>query len=214
MLFCAINRLPLRYMGGVVNGHTRMEQRDKEWLARYRRGDAEALGEMVEHYRRPLFGFILKMTEGRDEAEDIFQEVWVRAIRHLDTFKERRLLSWLFRIAHNLVIDRARKRKPDESLQDVRDGRPALEERTPSPGASPADEVENADMKDRIMKAVNRLPPDQKAVFLMRMDGDLPFKEIARIQGVSINTALARMQYALDKLRVDLAGEYETLSRN
>lgn len=191
-----------------------MDQRDTEWLARYRRGDAGALGEMVEHYRRPLFGFILKMTEGRDEAEDIFQEVWIRAIRHLDTFKERRVLSWLFRIAHNLIIDRARKRKPDVSLQDARNEQPTLEEQTASPGPSPSDEAEHTDIKMQIMTAVNRLSPEQKAVFLMRMESDLSFKEIARIQGVSINTALARMHYALDKLKTDLAQEYADLARN
>ncbi len=195
-------------MEGVGYESTRMEHRDKQWLARYREGDVSALGEMVEFYRRPLFGFILRMTEGRDEADDIFQEVWIRAIRHLDTFKERRFLSWLFRIAHNLIIDRARKKKPDTSLQEGKEDEPTLEERTASPGPSPADEADYADMKSRIRTAVNRLPPDQKAVFLMRMEGDLSFKEIARIQNVSINTALARMHYALDKLKGDLAEEY------
>lgn len=191
-----------------------MEQKDKEWLARYRRGDVSALGEMVEQYRRPLFGFILKMTEGRDEAEDIFQEVWIRAIRHLDTYKERRFMSWLFRIAHNLIIDRARKRKPDVSLQDSSEDRVALEDYVASPTPTPLEHAEHADMKSRIAVAVNQLPADQKSVFLMRMEGDLSFKEIAKIQGVSINTALARMHYAMDKLQGALASEYATLSRN
>ncbi len=190
-----------------------MEQRDKEYLARYRDGDVGALGELVEQYRRPLFGFILKMTEGRDEAEDIFQEVWIRAIRHLDTFKERRLLSWLFRIAHNLIIDRARKRKPDESLQDADTDHMSKEEHMASLAPSPADEMEYAEMKTRIMTAVHQLPSDQKEVFLMRMEGDLSFKEIARIRKVSINTALARMRYALDKLKQELESDYAQLSR-
>lgn len=190
-----------------------MEQRDKEYLARYRQGDVGALGKLVEQYRRPLFGFILKMTEGRDEAEDIFQEVWIRAIRHLDTFKERRLLSWLFRIAHNLIIDRARKRKPDESLQDADADSLSREEQTASSAPTPADEMAYAEMKTRIMIAVQQLPLDQKEVFLMRMEGDLSFKEIAHIQKVSINTTLARMRYALDKLKEELAGDYAQLSR-
>ncbi len=191
-----------------------MEQSDKERLARYRHGDVAALSELVEEYRRPLFGFILKMTEGRDEAEDIFQEVWIRAIRHLGTFKERNLLSWLFRIAHNLIIDRARKKKPDMSLQDAQADQSTLEERTASRTPSPSEEAGHADIKARVQHAVKRLPSDQKTVFLMRMEGELPFKEIARIQGVSINTALARMQYALSKLRDELADEYAALSRH
>ena len=191
-----------------------MEQIDKECLARYRQGDVDALGELMEEYRRPLFGFILKMTEGRDEAEEVFQEVWIRAIRHLGTFKNRRFLSWLFRIAHNVIIDRARKKKPDLSLQDrsSEDGA-AWEERTPSSERSPADVAGDADMKRRIERAVDQLPPEQKAVFVMRAEGDLPFKEIARIQRTSINTALARMHYALNKLRVELADEYARTDR-
>ncbi len=191
-----------------------MEPRDKEWLARYREGDTGALGEMVEFYRRPLFGFIYKMTEGKDEADEIFQEVWIRAIRNLSTFKEKRFLSWLFRIAHNLIIDRARKKKPDASLQDRDHAERVLEDLVEGKSRTPSEEAGNKDVKMRIVQAVDQLPPDQKAVFLMRMEGDLAFKEIARIQKASINTVLARMQYALQKLRVELADEYENLPRS
>ena len=190
-----------------------MESPENAWLAEYRQGNIDSMGKLVEHFRRPLFGFILKMTEGREDAEEIFQEVWFRAIRSLDSYREKRFISWLFRIAHNLIIDRARKAKP---MYDPHPGEPGrqdeLETRIPSPGINPARQVEGRDLGKRIAEAVTRLPQEQREVFLMRMEGDLPFKEIARIQETSINTALARMQYALAKLKDELKTDYREIA--
>ncbi len=180
-------------------------------LARYLQGETEALTGLVEQTRRPLFGFILRMTEGRDDAEDIFQEVWVRAIHSLHRYRAGSLLSWLFRIAHNLIIDRYRRKKPEVSLDDGQSGSREYEYRCCAP--SPADNAQDGEIRQRIAAAVGALPREQREVFLMRMDAGLPFKEIARIQRTSINTALARMTYALDKLRKELAGDYALLSR-
>lgn len=183
------------------------------WLSEFRQGRREALDRLVEHFRRPLFGFILNMTEGRDDAEEIFQETWHRTLRHLDRLDGRRLSSWLFRVARNLVIDRARAKKPMESLnQPVSAGEPGatlpLAERLAAPGLSPAGETAGRDLGERLRAAIGHLPAEQREVFLMRIEGDVPFREIAKIQEVSINTALARMQYALVKLRNDLRNDY------
>jgi RNA polymerase sigma-70 factor (ECF subfamily) len=72
-----------------------------------------ALGHLVEHFRRPLFAFIHNMLQGRGDPEEIFQEVWLRAIRNLPRFKEKNFAGWLFRIAHNLFIDDLRRIKRD-----------------------------------------------------------------------------------------------------
>lgn len=193
-----------------------MQAPEKVWLAEYRDGNVEALGRLVEHYRRPLFAFILRMTEGREDAEEIFHEVWFRVIRNLHTYRDKRFLSWLFRIAHNLIIDRARKQKPvvDPRPAAGSDGSPEdpIETRVAAPGLSPASEAAGHDLGQRIAAAVGQLPGEQREVFLMRTEGDLPFKDIARIQGTSINTALARMQYALAKLRKELETEYTDIS--
>jgi RNA polymerase sigma-70 factor (ECF subfamily) len=186
---------------------------ENECLDQYRRGQVEALGKLIEHYRRPLFGFILKMTGTSLEAEEIFQEVWFRAIRKLDSYREKSFLSWLFRIAHNLVIDQSRKKKPAFSLQEHRDDEQPMEEKIAARGLSPDQIAGGHDMGRRIRAAVARLPVEQREVFLMRTEPELSFKEIAKIQGTSINTALARMQYALAKLKDELAGDYEALSR-
>ena len=191
-----------------------MSTDDSHYLARYREGDVAALEALVEKYRRPLFGFILRMTEGRDEAEDIFQETWIRAIRNLQRYRDRRLLSWLFRIAHNVIIDRSRKKKPACSLQDEsHEGHtPADTLAAPSP---PPDQLSSqSDLDTQLQHAVAALPPEQRRVFVLRMDSELSFKEIARVESIPLNTALARMRYAVDKLRATLAPAYTDLQRN
>ena len=189
-----------------------MDQEDVQLLAAYRAGDAEALGGLVEKYRRPLFGFILRFSEGREDAEEVFQEVWVRAIKNMNRYRQKSLLSWLFRIAHNLMIDRIRRRKPFLSLDTAasEDGL-TLGEQLAAVGLGPDSETGGRDLGLRIEAAAAQLPTEQREVFWLRMQADLSFKEIAKIQKCSINTALARMQYAVSKLRKELAGEYREL---
>jgi len=189
-----------------------MQPIEREWLEQYRRGDLEALGKLVEQYRRPLYSFILKMTEGRGDPEEVFQETWIRAIRHLDRFDDQNLLGWLFRIAHNLVIDRARKSKP-EVQPSPRTGQTTTTwfDQVAASGLGPATVTAGRDLGKQIEAALENLPPEQREVFLLRMDGDMSFKEIAKVQGVSINTALARMHYAVRKLRNLLKDAYEGL---
>ncbi|MBU4198974.1 MAG: sigma-70 family RNA polymerase sigma factor [Verrucomicrobia bacterium] len=178
-----------------------MEDSDSDLLVQYRNGSVQALEQLVERYRRPLFGFILNMSHAREEADDIFQEVWFRAIKSLDRYRDERFLSWLFRIARNLVIDRYRSRKPLVSLESENPEGVALEDVIPDQGRSAAALAADHDVARQVATAVATLPEEQKEVFLMRLEGELSFKEIAKIQHVSINTALARMHYALAKLR-------------
>ena len=88
-----------------------MDKTDIECIKAYLGGDANALEPMVEKYKRPLYSFILKMTEGREDTDEIFQETWFRALKNIHKFRHKNFLNWLFRIAHNLVIDRARRNK-------------------------------------------------------------------------------------------------------
>ena len=191
-----------------------MDRTDIECINAYLGGDANALEPLVEKYKRPLYSFILKMTEGREDADEIFQETWFRALKNIHKFKHNHFLNWLFRIAHNLVIDRARRNKKNVSMQSSvggEDGDHTLEDRLAAPGISPAEEAGGTALGARIETAVETLSPEQKEVFLLRMYGNVSFKEIAKLQKCSINTCLARMQYALGKLRSILKEEYEEL---
>jgi len=190
------------------------DEEAKQWLAEYRQGRVEALGRLVEHYRRPLYAFLYKMLENRSgDADEVFQEVWFRVIKSVDRYEDQSFLSWLFRIAHNLIIDRARRARPTVDLSDGREEGLALEERLASPRMTPEAEVAGRDVGRRIAAAVARLPPEQREVFLMRTEADIPFKQIAKMQKISINTALARMHYAVLKLREELRGDYDALAR-
>ncbi len=189
-----------------------MDKTDIECINAYLGGDANALEPMVEKYKRPLFSFILKMTEGREDTDEIFQETWFRALKNIHKFRHKNFLNWLFRIAHNLVIDRARRNKRIVSMQTAiggDDGAHTLEDHLAAPGISPAEEVGGKGLGIAIDQAVETLSSEQKEVFLMRMYANTSFKEIAKIQKCSINTCLARMQYALTKLRSILKEEYD-----
>ncbi len=189
-----------------------MDRTDDELLASYFDGCIEDLEELVEKYRRPLFGFICGMTGAGGDPEEVFQEVWFRVIKKLTLYRSRNFLGWLMRIARNLVIDAARRKKPAVSLDaEQEDGR-VLIEKIAGGNPGPVAGIKNAELGDRISRAMAELPVEQKEVFVMRSQSDLSFKEIARIQKVSINTALARMQYAVDKLRLILKSDYEEIT--
>jgi RNA polymerase sigma-70 factor (ECF subfamily) len=203
---------PLYSMKTADREKNRMDQEDVQMLEAYRAGDAEALGKLVEKYKRPLFGFILRFSEGREDADEVFQEVWVRAIKNMNRYRQKSLLSWLFRIAHNLMIDRIRQRRPVVSFDTpVSEDGGSLSDQLATRQIGPDGETEGRELGIRIEAAAAKLPPEQREVFWLRMQADLSFKEIAKIQKCSINTALARMQYAVSKLRAELSDEYGEL---
>lgn len=191
-----------------------MEETDTQLLALYRDGDVQALERLVLKYRRTLFGFILGMLTRQEDAEEVFQEVWLKAIRHMDRYQDRNFIGWLMQIARNGVVDRLRRRHPDVSLDAESEEGQSIGQALASPRVGTFERVASNDLSGRIEAAVASLPALQREVFLLRMKMDVPFKEIARLQAVSINTALARMQYAMTKLRAALEADYRELGRN
>tara|TARA_S200000501_G_C20826034_1_gene745002 strand:- start:1169 stop:1750 length:582 start_codon:yes stop_codon:yes gene_type:complete len=190
-----------------------MDDEDKKLVSLYLEGNVNALEPIIDKYKRPLYSFIIKMTEGKDDADEIFQEVWFRAIKNIHKFKEGKLLSWLFRITHNLIIDRSRKRWRNISINKEVNNESSLtlEEQIASNEIDSEEKIDAKLFGLRIKKALNILSIKQKEVFILRMYEGLSFKEISKIQKCSINTCLARMQYALNKLQNELKDEYNEL---
>lgn len=168
----------------------------------YVNGDESALGELIARHKDRIYRFIYSKVYDRDVTEDIFQDTFVKVINTLkkgNYNEEGKFLPWVMRIAHNLVIDyfRRNNRMPKFENNDDFNIFSVL-----SDGDLNA---ERSMIKDQVQKDVQRLieelPEDQKEVLTMRIYKDMSFKEISEQTGVSINTALGRMRYALINLR-------------
>lgn len=188
-----------------------METNDNELIEQYKQGDTGALGILAEKYRRPLFAYLINMTSANSDADELFQETWFRVIKKIDSYKQQNFYGWLIRIAHNLTIDKIRKKKPDYSLDaKIGDGETTWIDTMPAPTVN-KDHLDNKETAENINIAIKTLPLKQREVFMLRAYEGLSFKEIAKIQKTSINTALARMQYSLGKLRKILKEDYNEL---
>lgn len=191
---------------------------DESLMLRYQQGERTAFSQLVRRHQGPLFNFALRQVRSPQVAEEVVQETFVRVVQNVGDFKhEARFTTWVYTITRNLCIDHLRKgalrKHPslDERKGEEGDG-PTLGERTADPRASVEREATGTELKERIARAVDQLPDDQREVFLMREVANLPFKEIAEITAVSENTVKSRMRYALERLQEALA-EYEDYAR-
>lgn len=191
---------------------------DETLMLRYQQGDRAAFAQLVRRHQTALFNFALRQVRVQQVAEDVVQEAFVRVVSNAADFKhEARFTTWVYTITRNLCIDHLRKRalrkhpSLDESRGEEGDG-PTLGEQTADPRASVEREATGTELKERIARAVDTLPDEQREVFLMREIANLPFKEIAEITGVPENTVKSRMRYALERLQEALA-EFEDYAR-
>ncbi len=177
-------------------------QSDQDLIHLYVNGNEGGLVELLRRYQSKIYTSIYLLVKDEDLAEDIFQDTFIKVINTLKAKKyneEGKFLPWVSRIAHNLVIDhfRREKRAPMINNGDDFDIFEVLGNYDESMEDRLVREQTHKDLKTLIQK----LPSEQKEVLLMRHFGDMSFKDIADITGVSINTALGRMRYALNNLR-------------
>jgi RNA polymerase sigma-70 factor (ECF subfamily) len=165
--------------------------------------DNDCIIELIKRYKSKVYTYILLNVKERELAEDIFQETFIKVIKSLrkGRYMEKGIfLSWVVRISHNLIIDHYRRDRhlkitsTDQNDADLFNSKKYADRN-----------VEDLMVQNRIefevRQLINELPKDQKEVILLRHYGEMSFKEIADQTGVSINTALGRMRYALINLR-------------
>lgn len=168
----------------------------------YIAGDEIALSILIKKHQSKIYGFIYSKMPDRDVADDIFQDTFIKVIKTLKSNsynEEGKFLPWVMRIAHNLIVDHYRKNKKMPMLRETEEFSifSILSDNSLNvEGRIITDAIE----KD-LQKIIQELPTDQKEVLEMRIYQDLSFNEIAELTGVSINTALGRMRYALMNLR-------------
>ncbi|MEL0262359.1 MAG: sigma-70 family RNA polymerase sigma factor [Flavobacteriaceae bacterium] len=175
---------------------------DAQLITDYVQGDEHALEMLIEKYQQRIFNFIFSKIHDRDLTEDIFQETFFKVIRTLKNGvynEEGKFLPWVMRIAHNLVIDHFRKsnRLPRYETNDDFD----IFQFIGNSEISAEDALIDEQIVQDLQRLILELPKDQREVLLMRVYKDMSFKEIAENTGVSINTALGRMRYAVINLR-------------
>lgn len=176
---------------------------DQSLVERYRKGSQESIEALIKRHKNKVYTYILMTVKNTALAEDLFQDTFIKVVQSLDAghYKENgRFLSWVIRIAHNLIIDFYRKKNQlntfsnDDYEGDFLNNH-KLSERTIE------EEIVQDQIYNDVRKLIDYLPEEQKEVVMLRHYARLSFKEIAEQTNVSINTALGRMRYALINMR-------------
>ena len=177
---------------------------DEELALLYVNGNNKAFDELLSRVQDKIFTYIMYMVKDEEMANDLFQETFIKAITKLQNGSytdSGKFVFWVMRIAHNVIIDRYREIKGEHIIEPTKDN--DLENLR---GASVLDtyresEMVNEQVKQDVKRLMNALPETQREVVYMRFFQQMSFKEIAEETGVSINTSLGRMRYALINLR-------------
>ena len=180
---------------------------DEDLVAAYlERSDQQAFRVLVERHQERIFGYLVGMVRDRAIAQDLFQETFLRVVdalhkRRASYTQQNRWLAWTMRIARNAALDHLRSRKKWQDVTSDDDEGISFWDRLPDDAPAADAALHHLQQAEWLETYIDRLPPDQREVLLLRHETDLTFREIAELTDCSINTALGRMRYALINLR-------------
>lgn len=176
---------------------------DDMLVALYSKGENKAFDELLSRYQDKLFNYIYFVVRNQELTEDIFQETFVKAIVNIQQGRytaDGKFCAWITRIAHNLVIDSFRQERNENTVSNEESEIDLFNNAELCDDNIEMQMVNDQTLND-VRRLVDALPDNQREVVYMRYYQDLSFKEIADITGVSINTALGRMRYAILNMR-------------
>jgi RNA polymerase sigma-70 factor (ECF subfamily) len=178
------------------------ESSDEELMLLYRDGEAGAFDVLYARHKGGVYRYLLRQCREAGAAEELFQDVWMNLVRARASYTvQAKFTTYLYRLAHNRLIDHYRKNRPAAVVSlEEEDGAAAVE--LPDERVRPAAEALDAKRQAaRLAELIAGLPEAQREAFLMQQEGDMSVEEIAQATGVSRETAKSRLRYAMTKLR-------------
>lgn len=176
---------------------------DEELMQAYASDDVAAFELLYQRHRRPLFGFLQRGIGHNARAEECFQEVWSRIIKSRHRYQpDARFSTWMYQIAHNLMIDQFRRQRPELSDSDSAEAVEREADAAPGPDGL----LSEFQLRRRVQLALAELPEDQRIAVRLRIEQEFSLEQIADITGVGRETVKSRLRYAIDKLRARLGG--------
>jgi RNA polymerase sigma-70 factor (ECF subfamily) len=180
-------------------------------VARLRRGDLNALSELIARYQYRLYRYVLRIVGQPVEADDLFQQTWLKVVEKIRSFDvNRNFDAWLFTLARNLAIDHLRRMRPqslDEPLLGHEQG-VTLADRIPSKGFAPFEHALAAERRTQISEAMAALPVIYREALTLRFEDEMKIEEIAKVIGVPVSTVKSRLRRSLEQLRYALEARY------
>jgi RNA polymerase sigma-70 factor (ECF subfamily) len=177
---------------------------DQSLMHRFIEGDARAFDVLYDRYRVPLYNYVRRMCGDTATGDDIYQETWAKLIAARDQFKSgSSFKAYLFRIAHNLLMDQFRGRavRKETSLEQLE----AVGEEPAARASEAPDVIVDLQRRaDRLIALIDELPPEQRETFLLRREYDHGLEAIAELTGVPVEAVRSRLRYALKKLKAGL----------
>jgi RNA polymerase sigma-70 factor, ECF subfamily len=172
---------------------------ETELIGRAKAGDKVAFGALVRMFQKPVYNLAYRFVRDHDTADDLTQEAFIRAYKALDSFIEgKSFRNWILTIASNLAINSLRRRKHETPLDQ------SVSEETQAdtnPWANPHEQVVASSLRDKIAEAVERLPEEFKAVFVLRTYEDMSYAEIAEALKIESGTVMSRLSRARARLK-------------
>jgi RNA polymerase sigma factor (sigma-70 family) len=188
---------------------------DSALVSLYIAGNENAFEILLNRYKNKVYTTIVLIVKDSYTAEDLLQDTFIKAVHTMKSGRyneEGKFSSWICRIAHNLAIDYFRKEKRSPMIM-LEDGSNVFNTLSFADDSAEDQKIKE-ETHNRLRELIQQLPPTQKEVLIMRHYGDMSFQEIADATGVSINTALGRMRYALINLRKKLSTENVSYDKN